>query len=121
MEELQQYSFVCAPSVAQQMGLAALEVDMTPYRDLYREKRDRIHEGIRDTFAVEKPGGAFYLFPEAPGGDGDAFCEAAIRNELLIVPGSVFSERKTHFRISFAADEATLDRGIEILMRLAEG
>ncbi|MCA9450015.1 MAG: aminotransferase class I/II-fold pyridoxal phosphate-dependent enzyme, partial [Candidatus Omnitrophica bacterium] len=118
MEELQQYSFVCAPSVGQAMAEEALDFDMTPFREEYAKKRDLIYDGLKNDFDVEKPGGAFYIFPKAPNGDGDAFVAEAIKNDLLIVPGSVFSEKKTHFRISFAAEEATLKRGIEILKRL---
>ncbi|HNR36887.1 MAG TPA: aspartate aminotransferase, partial [Candidatus Hydrogenedentes bacterium] len=44
----------------------------------------------------------------------------AIENNILIIPGSVFSERKTHFRISFAAPDDVLERGVEALRRLAE-
>jgi aspartate aminotransferase/aminotransferase len=119
MEELQQYSFVCAPSVAQYMGVAALDLDMSAHLENYRRKRDIIYNGIKESFEVVKPGGAFYMFPAAPGGDGDAFCARAIEQELLVVPGSVFSERKTHFRISFAATDETLKRGVEILKRMA--
>jgi aspartate aminotransferase/aminotransferase len=36
-----------------------------------------------------------------------------------MIPGSCFSQRDTHFRVSYAADDAVLDRGIEILNRLA--
>jgi aspartate aminotransferase/aminotransferase len=43
----------------------------------------------------------------------------AIENGLLIIPGGIFSQRDTHFRISFAAPDATIDRGIEVLRRLA--
>ena len=73
---------------------------------------------MKDRFQVVKPGGAFYIFPEAPGGDGDAFVKKAIENNLLIIPGSVFSDKKTHFRISFAATNDTIQRGLEILHRL---
>ncbi|MEK6729644.1 MAG: hypothetical protein AABY76_06440, partial [Planctomycetota bacterium] len=45
---------------------------------------------------------------------------AAIQQNLLIIPGSVFSERHTHFRISYAAADATIERGIDILNRLAK-
>ena len=68
---------------------------------------------------MTRPGGAFYLFPKAPGGGGMAFVEKAIANGLLIIPGNVFSRRDTHFRLSFAADERTLTRGVEMLRRLA--
>jgi len=119
MINIQMYSFVCAPSFAQYAGLAALDVSKEEFRAGYLQKRDKIYEGLKPYFNVVKPGGAFYIFPEAPHGDGDAFVRQAIDNRLLIVPGSVFSERKTHFRLSYAADDRTIDRGIEILQRLA--
>jgi aspartate aminotransferase/aminotransferase len=119
MTKLQQFSFVCAPSMVQYAGVTACDTDMTPYIEAYRKKRDRIHQGLKDRFEMGPPGGAFYLFPRAPFGTGSEFVAEAIRNNLLIIPGSVFSRRDTHFRLSYAADERTLDRGIEILNRLA--
>ena len=59
------------------------------------------------------------MFPKAPWGTGSEFVAEAIRNNLLIIPGNTFSVRDTHFRLSFAADDGILDRGIEILNRLA--
>ncbi len=119
MTELQQYSFVCAPSFAQKAALVALEHDMVEAREAYRHKRDLIYEGLRDLYTVQKPQGAFYIFPQAPDGDGDAFVARAIENKVLSVPGSVFSEKKTHFRLSFAAPDETIERGVEVLRRLA--
>lgn len=86
----------------------------------YREKRDLIYNGLKDRFSVTRPGGAFYIFPEAPNGDGDAFVTKAIENNLLIIPGSVFSSAKTHFRISFASTNETLQKGLDILHRIAD-
>ncbi|MEW6239003.1 MAG: aminotransferase class I/II-fold pyridoxal phosphate-dependent enzyme [Candidatus Omnitrophota bacterium] len=119
MINIQMYSFVCAPSFAQYAGMAALDGNTEARRLEYKAKRDRIYDGLKSHYNVVKPGGAFYIFPEAPNQDGDAFVKKAIENNLLIVPGSVFSERKTHFRISYAAEDRTIDRGIEILQRLA--
>ena len=68
---------------------------------------------------MTKPNGAFYIFPRSPGDDGEAFVKKAIENNLLIIPGNVFSEKNTHFRISFAADNSTIEKGIEILNKLA--
>jgi aspartate aminotransferase/aminotransferase len=59
------------------------------------------------------------MFPRAPWGTGSEFVAEAIRNNLLIIPGNTFSRQDTHFRLSFAADDKTLDRGVEILNRLA--
>lgn len=120
MINIQMYSFVCAPSFAQYAGLAALDVDKEEFRNDYKQKRDKIFEGLKPHFNVVKPGGAFYIFPEAPNGDGDAFVKKAIENNLLIVPGSVFSERKSHFRISYAAADSVIDRGLDILTKLAK-
>ncbi len=119
MMKLQQFTFVCAPSVAQWAGVTAWDVDVTPYVADYRRKRDRVCEGLKERFEVVTPGGAFYVFPKAPWGTGTEFVAEAIRNSLLVIPGNVFSGRDTHFRVSYAADDRTLDRGIEILNRLA--
>jgi len=118
MTKLQQFSFVCAPSVLQHGVLGALAVDMSARLTEYRRKRDMVCEGLRGVYRFVRPRGAFYLFPEAPGGSGSAFVQRAIEKKLILVPGSVFSERDTHFRISFAAADRTLVRGIEALRSL---
>lgn len=123
MKTLQQFTYVCAPSMAQQGCLAALDVDVTPYRDEYREKRDLMIAGLSDDYDVQSPGGSFYMFPRVPDRfDSDvAFVEKALEQNLLIVPGSAFSARNTHFRISFAAPNDRLKDGIDVLRRLANG
>lgn len=119
MKKLQQFTFVCAPSIAQYAGVAALEVDISSIVADYRRKRDLMVEGLKDRFELTTPGGAFYLFPKAPRGKGSDFVTDAIKNNLLVIPGKTFSERDTHFRISYAANDRTLERGIEILRRMA--
>ena len=118
MITLQQYAFSSVSSFAQKSAIKALDYNVDEYITRYKKKRDFIYEGIKGKYRVQKPGGAFYIFPEVPGGDGDAFVEKAIQQNLFIIPGSVFSKRKTHVRISFAASEETLLRGIEILNRI---
>jgi aspartate aminotransferase/aminotransferase len=120
MTKLQQFTFVCAPQPVQWAGQTALEVDMQPHIDEYRGKRDRVVAGLADLYEIVNPGGAFYIFPKAPWGTAGQFVARAIENELLIIPGSIFSQRDTHFRISYAASDATLDRGIEVLRKLAK-
>jgi aspartate/methionine/tyrosine aminotransferase len=120
MAKLQQFTFVCAPSMVQHAGVAALEFDVTPFAAEYRRKRDLIVEGLAERFEIVKPGGAFYVFPKAPWGTGTEFVLEAVKSNLLIIPGGTFSRLDTHFRVSFAAKDETLYRGIEILNRLAE-
>ena len=119
MTKLQQITFVCAPSIVQHAGLTALDVDMSAQIEIYRRRRDRVIEALEGLYEIEKPGGAFYVFPKAPWGTATQFVEAAIRNNLLIVPGSAFSCRDTHFRLSYAVRDEILDRGLEALRSLA--
>jgi aspartate aminotransferase/aminotransferase len=119
MIKLQQFSFVCAPSMVQHAGVAAWDLDVYAIVADYRQKRDRLYEGIKDRYHVVKPGGAFYMFPQAPWGNATEFVAEAIRNSLLMIPGNTFSRRDSHFRLSYAAKDETIDRGIEILNRLA--
>lgn len=120
MAKVQQYTFVCAPSFAQHAALLAMDHDISDHLDRYRRKRDAIYGGLKGNFTVERPRGAFYIFPRAPGGDGNAFAERAIARKVLIIPGEVFSERKSHFRISFAASDEDIERGVAILNDLAK-
>ena len=119
MLKVQQYSFVCAPQPAQWAGMEAMDVDIAPYVDTYRTKRDRIVDALSGKYEIVKPGGAFYVFPKAPWGTGSEFVAKAIENNLLIIPGNIFSESDTHFRISYAASDDIIERGIEILLQLA--
>ena len=109
------------PQPAQWAGAVALDVDMQPHVAAYRQKRDRLVAALSGSYEIETPGGAFYIFPTAPWGTASEFVAEAIRNELLIIPSNIFSERDTHFRISYAATDAVLDRGIEVLQKLAHG
>ncbi|MBE7464728.1 MAG: aminotransferase class I/II-fold pyridoxal phosphate-dependent enzyme [Planctomycetes bacterium] len=122
MTKLQQFTFVCAPSFAQKAALSAFESDLSAAVPLYRQKRDFLVQGLRSAgYEVNEPGGAFYLFPRVPPKypSGQAFVEEAVRRELLLVPGNVFSERDTHFRISFAAPDAKLEAGLRIMREMA--
>jgi len=119
MIKLQQFTFVCAPSMVQHAGVVAWDYDVSSHVTAYRRKRDRVWEGLKDRFDLVKSEGAFYLFPRAPWGSGTEFVSECIRNHLLLIPGNIFSRADTHFRLSYAAADRTLDRGIEILNRLA--
>lgn len=120
MIKLQQYTFVCAPSFAQYALSRTLETDLSKYLESYRKKKELMYDGLKDRYQFVDPGGAFYFFPQVPWGTDEEFVSAAIQKNLLIIPGSVFSERHTHFRISFAATEETIRRGIDILNNLAK-
>ena len=120
MTKIQQYTFVCAPTPFQKAAIAALNYDVSNLVDAYRKKRDLLYEGLCDKFELVKPSGAFYAFVKAPGAAGATqFVEKAIANNVLIIPGNVFSEKDTHFRISYATSDEKIRQGVEILRKLA--
>jgi aspartate aminotransferase/aminotransferase len=121
MAKLQQFSFICAPAPLQEALLETDRVDMAPTVAAYRAKRDRVIAALGDLYQLSPTGGAFYMFPRVPEryADATAFAAEAVKHDLLVIPGSVFSRRDTHFRISYAVDNPTLDRGLHVLRSLA--
>lgn len=121
MKTLQQFTFVCANTVAQKAALYALEEDCTEQVAAYRGKRDLVLAGLSGAFETVAPGGSFYVFPRLPAGmNGATFIGRALEHKVLIVPGTAFSARDTHFRLSFAAKDDELRKGLALLRAIAD-
>ncbi|MHC4861893.1 MAG: pyridoxal phosphate-dependent aminotransferase, partial [Planctomycetota bacterium] len=122
MTMFQQFSFVCPHVPSQIAAITMLETDMSAAIADYQKKRDMVYEGLKDLYEINRPEGAFYFFPKCPKRDKDdeAFLMRCIKESLLIIPGRAFSPKHTHFRISFAAEDEALRKGIDILRKLAE-
>ncbi len=121
MQILQQYTYVCCPTPLQEGAVAAFDVDMGGRATEYRAKRDLVYERLKDHFDLCPSEGSFYAFPSIPKGwEEEEFVQACIQSRVLIVPGSAFSRRGTHFRLSFAADDDTLELGLNLLVEIAE-
>ncbi|HVP10198.1 MAG TPA: aminotransferase class I/II-fold pyridoxal phosphate-dependent enzyme [Phycisphaerae bacterium] len=123
MTKFQQYTFVCAPSPAQVATLTALHTDVSDYRQAYTKKRDLVCTLLEPCFEFQRPSGGFYVFPKVPSRFANAteFCEKTAEQNVLVIPGSIFSSRDTHFRISYATADDLIRRGCEVLCRLARG
>lgn len=121
MAKLQQFSFVCAPSPLQKAVVGALDLDLSVQVASYKAKRDRVVEALTGLYELPATDGAFYAFPKIPSGWSSAteFVAEGIQRNLLVIPGNVFSRRDSHFRISYAVDDRTLDRGLKVLRELA--
>ncbi len=121
MTKIQQYTFVCAPTPLQAGVLAAFDTDMGPTVQAYAQRRDMICETLGKITEVARPDGAFYAFVKIPdqlGLTGTQFFEKCVEQNLLVIPGGVFSERDTHIRLSYATDPARLAEGLEIIAGL---
>lgn len=81
--------FVNAPTLQQKMVAKCLnaKTDIS----YYDRNRETLYNGLLECgFECIKPEGAFYLFVKSPIADEKAFCAAAKKYNILIVPGSSF-------------------------------
>ena len=81
--------FVNAPTLQQKVVKACLheKTDIS----FYDRNREALYNGLKKCgFECIKPEGAFYLFVKSPVADEKAFCAAAKKYNILLVPGSSF-------------------------------
>jgi aspartate aminotransferase len=102
--------YVNAPAFMQRAVARLMEesVDIS----LYQRKRDLLCDGLANCgYEVEKPGGAFYLFPKTPIEDDVAFVQALQEENILTVPGSGFYG-PGHMRIAYCVDDRTIEKAM---------
>ena len=95
--------FVNAPVIGQRLAMGLLEegVDLS----IYARRREAMAKVLTDagiTFTL--PQGAFYFFPQAPGGDDLAFTDVLLKHNVLAVPGRGFG-LPGYFRLSFSVED----------------
>lgn len=98
--------FVNAPAIGQKLlhGALGSQVDASVY-DVRRKAMAEVldNAGLRYTM----PKGAFYFFPEAPGGDDIVFTNQLLEERILAVPGKGFGY-PGYFRLAFCVDESVI-------------
>ncbi len=100
--------FVNAPVLGQRLAMALLNegVDVS----IYARRRAAMAKVLTDAgIRFTMPQGAFYFFPEAPGGDDQAFVQALLAHNVLAVPGAGFGF-PGYFRLSFSVDEQVIEK-----------
>ncbi|WP_319777977.1 pyridoxal phosphate-dependent aminotransferase [Maridesulfovibrio sp.] len=103
--------FVNAPAVGQKLLEKALgsQVD----KNIYLERRNAMDSVLKDAgYSYTMPKGAFYFFPEAPGGDDVKFCAALQEEKILAVPGTGFGF-PGYFRLAFCVGTEVIERSRE--------
>jgi len=128
MNRVHQYTMLSAPTTAQYAAIEALDscwAAVEEMRAQYDRRRkfvlSRLREMGLDPFEAT---GAFYAFPEAPGGDAGAFAEALLEAErVAVVPGDAFGAGGSgHLRLSYATGLDDLREAMDRTERfLADG
>lgn len=109
MNKLQQHSASCPASFVQKAALAALSPDtpVKPMIEEFRRRRDFLSGALEriGAFRVDKPRGAFYLFPEISnaGIDSAHMCNLLLEEaHVSTTPGEAFGGFSRNIRISYA-------------------
>lgn len=100
--------FVNAPALMQRVvaAVAGEAVDVSPYA----RRRELFAQVLREAgYDFVLPKGAFYFFPQAPGGDDLAFVARLKAENILAVPGRGFG-RAGYFRLAFCVPEEVIAR-----------
>jgi aspartate aminotransferase/aspartate/glutamate/aspartate-prephenate aminotransferase len=117
-------------SITQKAGVAALQMDMTPVREMvasFRERRDYVVGRLNalDGVRCPTPQGAFYLFPDVSGlfgrttpdgqtlDNSDDVCFYLLENQhVALVPGAAFGA-PSGLRISYASSMEDLETALD--------
>jgi len=106
---------VNAPAILQRAAAKLLDRPKDDVRAFYRERRDLVADALRRKGLDHPPlEGAFYAFPKSPDADDLVFCRRMLDKGLVLVPGTAFGSLG-RFRLSYAVDLPTLERGLRIL------
>jgi aspartate aminotransferase len=110
-------------SIAQAAAVAALDGPQDCVGTIIAEfarRRVFVVDGLRALgYTCPTPEGAFYVFPQVPGGDSVAFAERLLtEGHIATVPGAAFCG-EGHIRVSYAASMAVLEETLDRLRRFA--
>lgn len=108
----------CPPSIIQ---LAVAEVlDETSDMSVYETNMNILYKELTDLgFSCVKPGGTFYIFPKALEEDAVAFCQKALKYDLVLVPSDSFGV-PGYFRMAYCIDTEKVERSIAALRRFVK-
>jgi aminotransferase len=123
MVKVHQYHVTCASSISQYAALAALTAgidDAVPMRSAYMGRRDFVYNQlVAAGFEVQRPGGAFYIFPSIRkfGMNSTDFAHRLLAEQrVAVVPGDAFSPLGDgYIRISYVSSMDVLEQSMRRL------
>jgi aspartate/methionine/tyrosine aminotransferase len=129
IQKMQQNFFICANSLAQQAGIAALqeaEVDVERMKVVYNQRRQFMIKRLKALgFGITvEPTGAFYVFANAKHISGDSYklaFDILERAHVGVTPGVDFGQNgEGYIRFSYANSMEKIAEGLERIERYLE-
>ncbi|MEM2449253.1 MAG: pyridoxal phosphate-dependent aminotransferase [Candidatus Methanomethylicaceae archaeon] len=125
INKIQQHSASCVTSFVQIAGIEALkpETPIKPMIEEFKRRRDYICNALEKIpwFKVNKPSGAFYIFPDisTSGMNSDEFCDMLLEKlGISTTPGSAFGGYNKNIRISYATSIENLREAVSRMEKL---
>ena len=108
----------CPPSIIQ---LAVGQVgDLTSDMNVYETNMNLLYNELIDLgFTCTKPGGTFYIFPKALEEDAVAFCQKALKYDLVLVPADSFGA-PGYFRMAYCIETEKVERSLIALRKFVK-
>lgn len=108
----------CPPSIIQ---IAVSEVlGITSDLSVYEKNMNILYdELVKLGFTCVRPGGTFYIFPKALEEDSIAFCQKALKYDLVLVPGDSFG-CPGYFRMAYCVETQKVARSLDALRRFVK-
>jgi aminotransferase len=125
MLKVHQYNVSCTSSISQKAALEALTLgfnDAQYMREQYMKRLNYTYKRLVEMgLEVEKPTGAFYMFPSIQKFGKTSFdfaLDLVKQAGVAVVPGSAFSQYgEGYVRLSYAYSLETLEKGLDRLER----
>lgn len=110
--------YVNAPGLFQRV--CAMCANETADISVYETNKNLLMQSLTEMgYTIVEPGGTFYMFPRTLEKDDIAFCEAAKKHDLLIVPGTGFG-CPSHMRISYCVSTERIEKSLSAFEALAK-
>lgn len=110
--------YVNAPGLFQRV--CAMCANETADVSVYEKNKNLLMKSLTEMgYTIVEPGGTFYMFPRTLEKDDFAFCEAAKKHDLLIVPGTGFG-CPSHARISYCVPTERIEKSLPAFEALAK-
>lgn len=107
------------PSALMQLAVAET-ADLTADLSVYETNMKILYKELTDLgFTCTKPGGTFYIFPKALEEDAVAFCNKALKYDLILVPSDSFG-CPGFFRMAYCIDTEKVERSLPALRKFVE-